>query len=188
MRIGLLGVVQGQLAQRGKRMTEHVELASAEEAIALAHECLQQFRRELSDERTTDFLFRHMGEGIGEVAGLIKDRFKFKAFYDAFSLEGVNQEQDIVALAIDLHDNMLTSTQKMKETESMEAKKLFNRIGWGSTLFWHLARMKHLSLYGPHQLRDNALRAAHRLSLLAQSLAEVTIDYTTPTELLKRPW
>ena len=36
-------------------MTEHVELALAEEAIALAHECLQDFRRELSDERTTDF-------------------------------------------------------------------------------------------------------------------------------------
>ena len=122
---------------------------------------------------------RMYGEGVGEVAGLLAQRFKISV-PDALAGQNLDWRQ-LDDASRDLSGAMDKTTSLLK-SQVQSARSLAHKQGAGCLVLYHLYRMRFLSHHAPQEQRAEAAAMADRLSRFIRTMAEVGAGIRDPED------
>jgi hypothetical protein len=123
---------------------------------------------------------RVYGEGIGETAGLLAQRFKIPV-PSALEAHGLNWQQ-LDDAARDLAKSADTMRQHLKsELESVRTEA--HKATAGGTIFYYLYRLRFLATQAPADQKAEVVRVADAYAQFARRMAEIGAGIRDPIEV-----
>jgi hypothetical protein len=122
------------------------------------------------------------GEGVGEVAGLLAQRFRISV-PAALAAQGLDWRQ-LSDASRDL-SGALEHGRALLRSEVEAARTFGQRHTFGSLVFYHLYRLRFLTTQAPREQQHEVRAQADRIAEFARIMAEIAVGYRHPDEATK---
>ena len=122
---------------------------------------------------------RVYGEGIGETAGLLAERFKI-SLPSAIEARGLNWQQ-----LDDAARDLIKSTQTMRQhlkSEVEPVRTAAHKATAGGTIFYYLYRLRFLATQAPEEQKAEVVRVADSCAEFARIMAEIGAGIRDPLD------